>query len=173
MTKLWFGTAISAAALAATPAMAQEGQAEFYVGGQAGYHDIGDNALGGDDGGAIVGTYAGVDVPVGESLVLGLEGNWNRGTNAIDYEYGVAGKLGVRAGARTQLFVRGGYQEVDFDLGNIVNGPVPAGLDDTDGDYLVGAGAQYKLNENLSLRGVVDTIAFDTVRATAGLAYHF
>lgn len=173
MKKLWFGSIVlSAAAVAATPAMAQS-EADFYIGGQAGYHDLGDNPLGGDDDGAIVGVYGGVDVPVGERLILGVEGNWNRGSNAIDYEYGIAGKLGVRVGERAQVFARGGYQEVDVDLGNVVNGPVPAGLDDTDGDYLVGAGAQYRLNENLSLRGVVDTIEFDTVRLTAGLAYHF
>ena len=171
MKKLWFGTLISAAALAATPAMAQT-EADFYIGGQAGYHDLGDNPIGDDDG-AIFGTYVGVDVPVGETVVVGVEGNYNLGTGAIDSEYGIAAKLGFNASPTSQFFVRGGYQEVNFDLDNVAGGPVPAGFDDTEGDYLVGAGAQFRVSENVSIRGVLDTIAFDTVRATAGLAFHF
>ncbi|MCA1749806.1 MAG: porin family protein [Sphingomonadales bacterium] len=171
MKKLWFGSVILSAAVMASPAMAQS-QADFYIGAQGGYHDVGDNPLGGDDG-AIFGTYVGVDVPVGETFVVGVEGNYNLGTGAIDSEYGIAGKLGFNASPTSQFFVRGGYQEVNFDLENLVGGPVPAGIDDTDGDYLVGAGAQFRVSENVSVRGVLDTIAFDSIRATAGLAFHF
>lgn len=171
MKTLWFGTTILAAAAMAAPAAAQT-QADFYVGAQAGYHDLGDNPFGDDDG-AIFGTYVGVDVPVGEMVILGVEGNYNLGTGAIDSEYGIAGKLGVRVGQGAQIFARGGYQEVNFDLNNLVGGPVPGGVDDTEGDYLVGAGAQFMVSPNVSLRAVLDTIAFDSVRATAGLALHF
>ncbi|MEO1045943.1 MAG: outer membrane beta-barrel protein [Pseudomonadota bacterium] len=161
-----------ATAAMATPAMAQDGtDAEIFVGTQVGYHDLGDNPVGADDG-FIYGIYGGVDVPVGEVVFIGLEGNFNLGTDAIDSEYGVAARLGARVGDRTKLFVRGGYQEVNFDVGNLVGVPVP-GIDDTDGDYLVGAGAEFGLNENLSLRAGIDTISFDTVRLTTGLQLNF
>ncbi len=170
----------SAAAVAAmglaSPAMAQDApEAEVYVGAQAGYHDIIDNPLG-DDGGVIYGLYAGVDVPVGETIVAGVEGNFNLGTGAIDSEYGIVGKLGARVGDGGQIFLRGGYQHIDFDVGGLSNGLVSADdldIADDDGDYLVGVGGQFKVSDNVSLRAVVDTVAFDTTRATVGLAVHF
>ncbi|MEM1132537.1 MAG: outer membrane beta-barrel protein [Pseudomonadota bacterium] len=165
--------ALGATAALASPAMAQDtGEPEIFVGTQIGYHDLGDNFIGDDDG-FIYGVYGGVDVPVGDVIFLGLEGNFNLGTNAIDSEYGVAGRLGAYVGDRTKLFIRGGYQEVNFDLGNVVGLPVLPGVDDTDGDYLLGTGAEFKLNQNLSLRAGVDTISFDTVRLTTGLQLNF
>jgi len=164
---------LTGAGLLATPAMAQDtGKPDIYVGGEVGYHDLGSNPIGASDG-AIYGVYAGVDVPVGPVLVLGLEGNFNLGSNAIDSDYGVAGKIGANIGERAQLFVRGGYQEVNFDLGQVSGGLVTGGLDDTDGDYLLGVGGQYKIAPNASIRLVVDTIAFDTTRVTGGVAFHF
>jgi len=171
--KILAAAIVAGASFAATPAFAQDSKpAEFYVGGQIGYHDLGGNPIGDDDG-FIYGTYVGVDVPVGEVLVLGLEGNFNLGTNAIDSEYGIAGKIGANIGEQGQLFLRGGYQEVNFDVSNVSGGIVTGGIDDTDGDYLLGVGGQYKINDNLSLRVVVDTISFDTTRVTSGLAFHF
>ncbi|WOE74924.1 outer membrane protein [Alterisphingorhabdus coralli] len=168
--------AIAAAAAAtamASPAMAQDtGDAEIFVGTQVGYHDLGTNFIGDDDG-FIYGVYGGVDVPIGGQVFAGLEGNFNLGTNAIDSEYGIAGRLGIYAGDRTKLFVRGGYQEVNFDLGNVLNVANPPNIDDTDGDYLLGGGAEFQLNENLSFRAGIDTIAFDSVRLTSGLQLNF
>lgn len=71
------------------------------------------------------------------------------------------------------LFVKGGYQWVDLDLGNFV--PVPApGLDENDGDYIVGVGGDFALGEGPArLRVGVDTIGFDSVRATAGVVFKF
>jgi hypothetical protein len=69
--------------------------------------------------------------------------------------------------------VRGGYQEVDFDLSNFVT-PAVVGLDDTDGDYLVGAGVEFGLGDSpIRFRAGVDTIAFDSTRATIGVLYAF
>lgn len=171
MKTLWFGSAILAATVIAAPAYAQS-QADFYIGAEVGYHDLGSNPFG-DDSGVIYGTYVGVDLPIGEQMVIGIEGNYNLGTDAIDSEYGVAAKLGLRVGNGGQIFVRGGYQEVNFDLQNLVGVPVPGNVDDTAGDYLVGVGGQVMLSPNVSLRAVLDTIAFDSVRATAGVALHF
>ncbi len=159
--------------LAATPAFAQDSEPklEAYVGATGGYHDIGAGVP--RDNGAIFGAVAGVDVPLGGKLVIGLEGNFNIGTGAIDSEYGAATKLGINVDEKTQLFVRGGYQEVNFDLAHVAGGPVLPGLDDTDGDYLVGLGARYKFNDNIGLRLNADTIAFDSTRLTAGIQFNF
>ena len=162
-------------ALAASPAMAQngDGDAEFYVGASAGYHDIGELPFVGTVDGGIYGGYAGIDVPIGETVIIGVEGNYHFGSGDIDSEYGVVSKLGVRVGNGSQLYLRGGYQEVDFDLENIIGGPIPAGVEDSDGDYVVGIGGQIKTGRNIGLRAVVDTLGFDTLRATVGIQYNF
>lgn len=151
-------------------AQATEGP-EVYVGASAGIHDLG-LGVAGDDGG-IYGIVAGVDVPVGETFFVGAEGNYHLGDGAIDSEYGVAARAGVRVGEAAKLYVRGGYQEVDFDLGQFIT-PAVVGLDDTDGDYLVGAGVEFGLKESpIRFRAGVDTIAFDSTRATVGVLLAF
>jgi len=176
MKKLALSTVVAVAAMAAaSPAMAQDAgsEPEVYAGVNAGYHDLTDNPLG-KDGGIIYGVYGGVDVPVGESLVVGVEGNFNLGEGAIDSEYGAAAKLGVRVGNGGQLFVRGGYQQIDLDIGELTGDILDeTDVDDNGGDYLVGVGAQFKLSESTSLRAVVDTVGFDTTRGTVGIAIHF
>jgi outer membrane immunogenic protein len=158
----------------ATPALAQDdaAKAEAFVGASAGYHDIG-AGFEGDDGG-IYGAVAGVDFPVGESLFLGAEANYHLGDGAIDNEYGVAARAGVRLGGGTKLYVKGGYQEVDLDLVSILGGTPPPGADDTDGDYIVGVGADIGLGSApVKLRVNADTIAFDSTRLTAGVLLAF
>ncbi len=179
MTKLSLLAAAGAAALAiSTGASAQEAAtAQPYVGLSGGYHSLG--VLGvNDDDGAIYGVVAGVDVPVGETLTLGVEGNYHLGTDGIDSEYGVAARLGFPVGDNgSLLFVKGGYQWVEFDLGNFVPlpgpGPVPA-VNDTDSDFIVGVGGEFGLGDSpVRLRVGVDTIGFDSVRATAGVVFKF
>lgn len=166
--------ALSTAAFAA-PVMAQNAPAtaDVYAGLAVGTHDLG-TAGAADDNGVIYGVYAGVDVPVSGPVFVGLEGNFNYGSSAIDREYGIAARIGTEISPGTKLFVRGGYQEVDLDVRRFtgVANP-PAGVDDTDADYLVGAGADFAVGENLGLRVAVDSIAFDTVRATAGVTLRF
>lgn len=160
-------------AAAAAPAYAQEASAEPYAGIQAGYHDAGAGIP--NDSSAIFGVFAGVDVPVGGNLFLGVEGNYNLGTAAIDAEYGVNARLGVKTNFG-KVYVRGGYQEVDFDLAHLLAPlPVPAGADDSDGDYIVGIGTDINLgtDSNVALRLNLDTIAFDSTRATVGVAVKF
>ena len=175
MSKISLLAAAGFAALAMTTgAQAQTASAQPYVGLSAGYHDTRVSGAAHDDG-AIVGVIGGVDFPVGDTLTIGVEGNYHVGTNAIDSEYGVAARLGFPVGHNSQLFVKGGYQEVNFDMKKLTGlSTVPAGLDDTDGDYLVGVGGEFGLgNSPARLRLGVDTISFDTVRATAGVVWKF
>ena len=80
----------------------------------------------------------------------------------------------MRVGERSKVFVRGGYQEVEFDVRNLLGVNPPAGFDNTDGDYLVGAGVEFGLGDSpISFRAGIDTIAFDSTRATAGVLYSF
>jgi len=147
-------------------------QIEPYVGLSAGVHDLGIGLP--DDNGGIYGVVAGVDVPVGETFFVGAEGNFHLGDGAIDSEYGIAARAGVRVGDNAKLFVRGGYQEVDFDVGNLLGVNPPAGFDTTDGDYMVGAGVEFGLGDGpIRFRAGVDTIAFDSTRATAGVLIGF
>jgi opacity protein-like surface antigen len=168
---------ILAAAIAVpSAAQAQDAKAEPFVGLSAGYHDLGvdDEDFDIDDTGAIFGVVAGVDFPVSETFFVGLEGNYHIGTDAIDNEYGVAARLGLRTSENSKIYVRGGYQEVDLDLEAILDTELPGGLDDSDGDYLVGVGGEFGLGErNAAIRVGVDTISFDSVRATAGVVFSF
>ncbi|QIQ86184.1 hypothetical protein [Erythrobacter sp.] len=155
---------------------------EVTVGAQAGYHDLGIadevfdlTGIEVDDGSALFGGFVAVDFPVSDTLFAGVEGNANLGTDALDADYGASARLGIRTENGTKFYVRGGYQWVDIDYANILDVPeaaVPAGLDSTFGDYLVGVGIDLPFGGAV-LRGNVDTIAFDTVRATAGVGFRF
>lgn len=176
MNKIAFSTLVALGAVALpTAAQAQsneEPKIEAYVGASAGIHEL-DLGIPGDNGG-IYGVVAGVDVPVGKTFFVGAEGNYHIGDGAIDSEYGVAARAGVRVGESGKIFVRGGYQEVDFDIGNLFGVNPPPGTDTSDGDYLVGAGVEFGIGDSpIRLRAGVDTIAFDTTRATVGVLYAF
>ncbi|MEM6414885.1 MAG: outer membrane beta-barrel protein [Pseudomonadota bacterium] len=159
-----------------------------YVGAQIGFHGVDD----GDDvfniepdiGGFIYGAYGGYTARLNDYLLLGLEGNFNLGTADIDRDAGINANIGVPIGRNASVFLRGGYQWVNFDLENIAEDILnveltPAQIDlldaaeDGDGGFLVGAGVQIGIGPNLSLRTVIDTIEFDTVRATGGVTLHF
>lgn len=176
MRKIVFTTlaALGAISLPAA-AQAQSNTAtgpELYVGASAGTHDLGIGLP--NDNGGIYGVVAGVDFPVGETFFVGAEGNFHIGDGAIDSEYGAAARVGVRVGERGKVFVRGGYQEVNLDLRNIFGvNPLPP-LDDTAGDYLVGAGVEFGLGDSpVRFRAGIDTIAFDSTRATVGVIFGF
>lgn len=172
-TPALIGAALGAIALpAAAQAQSTTQGPEVYVGASAGIHDLG-SGFDNDDGG-IYGVVAGVDFPVGETLFVGAEGNFHFGDGAIDNEYGIAARAGVRVGQNGKVFVRGGYQEVDIDDRNLFGINPPAGFDTTDGDYLVGAGVEFGLGDGpVRFRAGIDTIAFDTTRATAGVLFAF
>lgn len=65
--------------------------------------------------GALVQAVAGVNVPLGPVFV-GAEGNVAKGVSGdIDWEYGAAGRFGVRAGESGLIYGKVGYQWVNFD----------------------------------------------------------
>ncbi|WP_171032998.1 outer membrane protein [Qipengyuania marisflavi] len=178
-------TLVAGAALALpAAAQAQSVPGEGFVGVSAGYHDLGVDSdlqttfapLDIDDASPIFGVFAGYDVPIGTSMFAGLEGNYQFGTDAIDSEVGVSVRLGVRAPGGAKFYVRGGYQHLDLDPEEIVNidlGGALTGIDDSDGDYLVGAGVDFPIGSKSMIRVNLDTIAFDTLRATAGVGLRF
>ena len=178
---------LSAAAAGAAFALPTAAQAqdvlpgEGFVGVQAGMHnlDLGDIEddfeLDLDSDGIIVGAFAGYDLPLGPGAFVGAEVNYNRGFGAIDSEYGIAGRIGTRLPGGAKIYARGGYQQVEFDYSEIFNIDDEStfdGLDDDDGDYILGLGVDFGLGNTL-LRVNLDTVSFDTVRATAGVGMKF
>ena len=155
--------AAAAAMMLPVAAQAQEVGSGLYAGAQVGYHDF--------EGGfnsTFVGGYVGYNMPVGETLVAGVEGNYNFGIDGDadeDTEYGASAHLGFRTGTG-MVFGRIGYQEIDFDLGGLPG-------DDTDGGVLYGIGGEFGFGTNTALRVTLDTISFDTTRVAAGVTFHF
>ena len=158
-----------------------------YIGAQVGLHDLrldeddleDDPDFDFDDSALVYGLYGGVDFDLGGSAVIGVEGNINRGNGPIDSEYGVAGRIGVRSGSGTVLFVRAGYQWVNIDASGLlgVDDDVidddDLDIDDTIGDYIVGVGADFATGSNMGFRVAVDSISFDTLRPTVGVHFKF
>ncbi len=167
--------ALAAAATVALPTAASAQDADFFVGASAGLHDLGvdddDVGVDIDDSSPIIGLVAGVDFPVSDSLFAGVEGNFHFGTDAIDSEYGASVRFGFQADGGAKYYVRGGYQEVDLDVEEVIGVPV-AGIDDSDGDYLVGIGADFPIGQT-AFRFNLDTISFDSVRGTVGYVFNF
>lgn len=184
MKKISFAAAAAALAIALPgAAQAQEsGTAHPYVGASVGLHNLGIDeddftgipGLDVDDSAIIYGAYAGVDVSVAPNAVIGIEGNFHLGNGPIDTEFGFAGRVGYRTNSGSVIYVRGGYQWVDLDVTGLTGvSPVPAGVDDDGGDYLLGVGADIAVGGNARLRVGVDTLAFDTIRPTVGVNFAF
>lgn len=184
MNKTNFVAAILAGAAFAIPAaaQAQDAAGEGFVAASAGIHSLNieddveaiEPGADIDDSGEIFGVVAGYDFPIGSSMFAGIEGNYHFGSGALDADYGASVRLGARLGGGSKLYVRGGYQVVDVDYNAIINDDSVDfdGIDDTDGDYLVGVGVDVPLG-GVFLRGNVDTISFDTLRATVGVGARF
>ncbi|MDG5749456.1 outer membrane beta-barrel protein [Qipengyuania sp. XHP0207] len=184
MKKIALTAAVAAAAIA-LPSAAQAQSVvpgNGFIGVQAGVHDLGlddevEEIAPGfefDDSSPIFGVFAGYDFPVGPSLFIGAEGNYNFGTDALDGDYGANARLGIRAPGGAKVYARGGIQAVKVDYNEIINDDTIdfSGIDDTESDYLVGLGLDLPVG-GLFVRANLDTISFDTVRATAGVGLRF
>ena len=132
MRKTIMTIALAASALVAAPAFAQDtapdGTPAYgikpYVGVMGGWEEFDRNAGHGIPAtpirqdklnGGLVQGVVGVNVPLGPVFV-GAEGNVAKGFKGdIDWEYGVAGRFGFRAGDSGLFYGKVGYQWVNFD----------------------------------------------------------
>ncbi|WP_156680022.1 opacity protein [Sphingomonas profundi] len=179
---------LAAAALLALPtaAMAQDsapdGSPAFgfepYVGVLGGYDsydklsEFGTSGNRGRMDGALIEGVVGANVPLGPVFV-GVEGNAAKGFKDIDWEYGVKGRAGVRAGDSGLIYASAGYQWV--------NGKGKRGFADRS-DWIYGVGLEVGPkdiglggltgNSGVRLRLQADTYDFDSVRPMAGLVFH-
>ena len=180
---------LAAVAALALPAAAQaqntapDGSAAFgfepYVGVLGGYHlfDRGSEFGTGTTGfrgpkGALISGVAGANVPLGP-VVVGVEGNATYGFKDIDWEYGVRGRAGVRAGDSGLVFVSAGYQWV--------NTKDARGFGDRK-DWIYGVGVEVG-PKDIGLGGITgnagpririqaETYDFDSIRPMAGGVFH-
>ena len=137
--------------------------------------------------GALINGTIGANVPLGP-LFVGAEGFGSYGFGDIDWEYGAAGRVGVRIGDSGQFFGRVGYMwiegENDFDddddFLDTDEGPSSR---DRDG-IIYGIGAEVGPrdiglggitgNSGVRLRFGVDTFKdFESFRPSAALVFHF
>lgn len=185
MNKNLLLAAVATGAAFALPTAAQAQDVvpgEGFVGVSAGVHTLGledeleDIAPGFDfdDSSPIIGVFAGYDFPLGPSLFAGVEGNYNFGTDALDGDYGASARLGFRAPGGVKIYGRAGYQAIKVDYNEIINDDTIdfSAVDDTESDFLAGIGVDVPLG-GAFVRANVDTISFDTLRATAGVGLRF
>lgn len=142
-----------------------------YIGIEGGYTKLtasfGGISVSGDSG--TVGGTVGYRTPVGaqQNIIVGIEGNIDFFTSDSDWGYGASGILGYRTDANWLFYGRGGYVRLDSDIN--VNG------------FLVGAGAEFMISGNWSVRGDFRYIFFEDVLGiglngqeyTVGLNYNF
>lgn len=181
MRRILFAAVASVGALAAaSPALAQDAGSsrsiEPYV-GVTGVYDSFDsktNEAGippfGPEGWLVEGV-AGVNVPLGDKFFVGVEGNVAKGVSGdIDWEYGAAGRAGVRLSDHGLFYGKVGYNWVEFD------GPGDQPLGDRSYDGVVwGAGVEIAPGAgNLRLRGEFTTMNnIDSIRPTVGAVLAF
>lgn len=126
--------------------------------------------------GRVVEGVAGVNVNVAGPIVLGVEGNATKGVDGdIDWEYGAAGRVGLKAGKDSMFFGKVGYQWVNFQAPS-------AGDKDYDG-VTYGAGVELSaadmgmsggVGDHLRLRVQADTMGnFHSIRPMAGVIAKF
>jgi outer membrane immunogenic protein len=149
---------------------------EPYVGVLGGYHSFDkDSEFGSRPGlrkfnGPLVSGIAGVNVPLG-AFFVGAEGNATKGFGDIDWEYGVKGRAGFRAGESGMIFLSGGYQWVNGRRGWsdqkdwVYGGGIEVGPKDIGLSGLTGA-------SGVRLRLQIDTYDFDSIRPMAGIVFH-
>lgn len=150
---------------------------EPYVGVLGGYHsfdrnsEFGINSAGNSMGGAIVSGIAGVNLPLGPAFV-GVEGNASKGFSDIDWEYGVRGRVGARAGDSGMIFVSGGYQWVNGKRGFSDQKDWIYGLGVEVGPKDIGLGG-LTTNSGVRIRLQAETYDFDSIRPMGGIVVHF
>jgi outer membrane immunogenic protein len=150
---------------------------EPYVGVLGGYHsfdrdsEFGVSPTGDRMAGALISGVAGINIPLGPTFV-GVEGNAAKGFSDIDWEYGVKGRFGVRAGESGMVFASAGYQWVNGDRGFPDRRDWIYGLGVEVGPRDIGLGG-ITGSSGVRLRLQMDTYDFDSLRPMAGVIFHF
>ena len=182
--------AAAAAMVLATGAQAQtaDGSKSFgidpYVGVMGGYegfdsdpgHGIPNSLPGNRLKGGMVEGVVGVNIPL-DSFFVGVEGSAAKGFSGdIDWQYGVHGRVGVRAGETGLAYVKAGYRWTNFDRYGS-NSPdfdaISYGIGGEFGPKAVGLDGLVK-NEGVRFRLEVSTFGeFESVRPMAGVIAHF
>jgi outer membrane immunogenic protein len=178
MRKIFFAAIASLGAIAAaSPALAQdEGSTrsiEPYI-GVTGVYDSFDakvNEAGippfGPEGWLVEGV-AGINMPVGDMFFVGVEGNVAKGVSGdIDWEYGAAGRAGLRMNDTGMIYGKVGYNWIEFDD--------PIGGGQTYDGVVWGGGVEVAPGAgNLRLRAEFTTMNnIDSIRPTVGVVMGF
>lgn len=187
-------TPIAAQAQTTTPpateeAVAPDGSDAFgfepYVAVMGGYFNydgnlsdsgIPDKAGGSNREGGIVEGIVGANIPLG-AFFVGAEGSVAKGfTGDIDWQYGVAGRAGFRAGESGLIYGKAGYEWVNFDddatTGGRDYGNEVYGLGFEAGPRDIGLGGLTG-ETGARLRVEVTTNDFNSYRPMAGVVFHF
>ncbi len=149
---------------------------EPYVGVLGGYHDFDSTSEfgsvnGGSMGGALISGIAGVNIPLGPVFV-GAEGNATKGFSDIDWEYGVRGRVGARAGESGMIFASAGYQWVNGKRGYSDQKDWIYGVGVEVGPKDIGLGG-ITGNSGVRIRLQAETYDFDSIRPMGGVVFHF
>lgn len=126
--------------------------------------------------GAIVEGALGANIPLGP-LFVGVEGNVAKGVEGeIDWQYGVSGRAGFRAGESGLVYVRAGYQWVNFTdravTGDRDYGHEVYGLGVEVGPRDIGLGG-ITGESGARIRFELQTDDFESIRPSAGVVFHF
>lgn len=181
MSKILLTSLFAVSAALASPALAQDPpntRVEPYVSVQGTYENfdrehirngIPNRPTSRIDGGMIEGT-AGVNVPVGRRFFAGAEGNLAKGvTGKVDWQYGVAGRAGIRTNDGGLFYGKVGYQWMTFK-------PSAGALDKTYHGTTYGAGVEVppSAGSRVRLRGEVSTFGnFHSIRPSVGAVIGF
>lgn len=179
MSKLLIAAVVAASLPAAAFAQeAPDGSRAFgiepYIGIMGGYHDFDSGNKGllqqsGSANGALVEAVGGVNLPLGPMFV-GVEGNVAKGFHDIDWEYGVTGRAGFRAGESGLIYASAGYQWVNTNIGDDRNEIYGVGVEVGPKDIGLGGVTG---NSGVRLRLEAKTFDFQSIRPMAGVVMHF
>ena len=177
MRRTFYAIASLAAVAAASPALAQDAaprSIEPYVGVTGVYDsfDAKENGSGipefGPDG-WLVEAVAGVNVPVGDMFFVGVEGNVAKGVDGdMDWQYGAAGRAGLRLNDTGLLYGKVGYNWIELDS-------APLGVDRSYDGVVWGGGFEIAPGpSNVRLRGEFTTMNnIDSIRPSLGVVVGF
>lgn len=150
---------------------------EPYVGIMGGYDSYDrrsefGSVNGGKMTGGLVQGVVGVNVPLGPVFV-GVEGNVAKGfSGEIDWEYGVKGRFGARAGESGMIYASAGHEWVNGKRGYSDEKDWIYGVGVEVGPKDIGLGGVTG-NSGVRFRFEVDTYDFDSIRPMAGAVVHF